>query len=711
MELYPTISSVGVRLAYTGDANANATAHLEWRAAGSTVWTRGVEMNRITAQRWAGSVLWLLPQRAYEIKAVIDDPDSASEATGTITTRSDVMPGFSGRTVHVATSGSDSSSGGSDDPLATLQAAVAMAQPGDQIMVAPGIYHQTVDLNHSGTAADPIHLVAEAPGVILDGSDPDFLSRSDWRDDGGGIYSLPFSGVTRVVCVDSLMRLFNAPSLSALQTNANGLGQGWVIEGGRLWLRLEGGVSPDGHVVHVARHDVGIRMQADHWRVAGFEVRYFGTLFPNVLGHLSGGITLIGAKHCIVTGCHVHTIGGRSIFLRSLAADNLIENNWVRDPRIGGWPWDVVKGTPNQELTGISNRGGRGNVIRFNTVTGTFNGVDGRPQDAAALTDENAAADCDIHDNVIEQLSDDGIETDEISGINVRIYRNRMSNVFSGFSTGPVWQGPEYILYNTVVAYTRGAFKPSNSSAGWIWICHNSTYSAAGVASLRPGGKFANHLFRNNILGTATTRLVDIEPSWILPGNHFDADILYRFDHGTPLFKWGTSYNTLAQLRAATGFELLGFNADPLFVSAATGNLRVLSGSPAVDAAIRLDGINDDYLGAAPDIGAFEGGVTVDVALEPAMAGLRLDPPRPSPTHGPVTIGYALPREALVVLRVFDLTGRRIREIAGETAPAGPGTARWDGRDLGGRPVPTGVYLVRMDALGEARVGRILVLR
>src|SRR5437762_2553809 len=57
-ELYPTYAAVGVRVAYTGDANANATGHLEWRPAGATTWTQGVSLTRIQNQRWAGSVMW-----------------------------------------------------------------------------------------------------------------------------------------------------------------------------------------------------------------------------------------------------------------------------------------------------------------------------------------------------------------------------------------------------------------------------------------------------------------------------------------------------------------------------------------------------------------------------------------------------------------------------------------------------------------------------
>src|SRR5690349_9070542 len=52
LELYPTFAAVGVRLSYSGDANLDATAHVEWRQTGTTPWNIGVTLTRITNQRW-----------------------------------------------------------------------------------------------------------------------------------------------------------------------------------------------------------------------------------------------------------------------------------------------------------------------------------------------------------------------------------------------------------------------------------------------------------------------------------------------------------------------------------------------------------------------------------------------------------------------------------------------------------------------------------
>jgi hypothetical protein len=596
LELYPTYQSVGVRLGFTGDANGNATARLEWRPAGGATWNPGVAMTRITGSRWAGSVLWLTTDRSYDVRAIIDDPDGGASATGTVNTRRELTTTPTGRTWWVATNGNDAGSGGSGSPLATLNAAAAIAQPGDEIRVRPGIYYQTLDTPRAGTAGSPIHLVADAPGVVIDGSDPAYLNRTDWRNDSGGIFSVPYSvTANRIVCVDSLQRLYKQASLAALQTNANAMTQGFAIEGSRLYVKLEDGSDPTGHVVHLARYNVGLYVDASYWRIDGFEVRYFG------MTSNGSGIQLLGANGCRISNNHVHVIGGRGIFLRLGSADVLIEGNLVRDPRVGAWPWNSTKGH-EEEITGISNRAGRGNVIRSNTVRGFFDGLDANVGD----TDENIAADADYHDNLVVACGDDGIETDTVSGINLRLWRNRFDGCFSGISIAPIYQGPEYVLYNEITNTYRGSFKFSLSSTGHAYIYHNTTSQThSGAPAVHPSGVYSNMHFANNILGAKGAATVSDDAGESATGNTFDYDLLTT-DYAA-LFRWkNTNYSSLSSLRSATGFEMSGRSGDPMFVSSASGDYRLQSDSPAIDGALRLPGINDAFSGAAPDMGAWE---------------------------------------------------------------------------------------------------------
>lgn len=599
LELYPTFNAIGVRMTYTGDANLDATAHVEWRAVGTSTWTTGVDLTRITNARFAGSVMWLKPGASYDVRCVVTDPDGGgTSAVSTVRTRGALPLAPTGTTWWVATNGNDADAGTAGAPLATLQAASAKAQPGDQIRVRPGVYYQALDVVNAGSPGNPIHLVADGPGVVLDGSDPASLHRTDWQSEGGGVYSIPFTAVTRLVVADSLQRLYHQASLAALQAGANGVPQGWVIENGRLYVRLEDGSSPVGHTMHIGRYNVGMFIDQNDWRVTGFEVRYFGT------GSGGFGIYIRYANRCIITDNKVHSIGGRLISLRVLSSDCVLERNTCYDGRISTWPWAAVK-AHEEEDTGISNRGGRGNVIRFNTIFGNFNAID----TADGGSDENVAADCDIDDNAISNVGDDAIETDTVSGINLRVYRNRVEGAFNMLSVAPNYQGPEYVLYNVFDDFRRSAFKYSYSGTGQTWICHNTVYTTRpGAPAVWPTGAYSNQHFRNNLLVTAATEVVSDDAGESQTGNDFQNDLLWAPGAST-LFRWkGTNYASLGSLRGATGFEAVGRNLDPMFVYPVIGSFGLLPGSPAIDAGIRLPGINDQYNGVAPDLGAFEFG-------------------------------------------------------------------------------------------------------
>ena len=63
---------------------------------------------------------------------------------------------------------------------------------------------------------------------------------------------------------------------------------------------------------------------------------------------------------------------------------------------------------------------------------------------------------------------------------------------------------------------------------------------------------------------------------------------------------------SMAEFTAWTGYEANGIVTDPLFVDEATHDYQLAAGSPAIDAAEVVPGVSDQFVGTAPDIGAFE---------------------------------------------------------------------------------------------------------
>lgn len=95
----------------------------------------------------------------------------------------------------------------------------------------------------------------------------------------------------------------------------------------------------------------------------------------------------------------------------------------------------------------------------------------------------------------------------------------------------------------------------------------------------------------------------------------------------------------------------------------------------------------------------------------PKVSSIALYPITPNPSSGSSLIRYALPEPSPVSLKVYDISGRLVRELGGGVRPAGTRSAFWDGRDGKGRPVPSGVYFCRLEAGGLSQARSVVLLR
>jgi hypothetical protein len=95
--------------------------------------------------------------------------------------------------------------------------------------------------------------------------------------------------------------------------------------------------------------------------------------------------------------------------------------------------------------------------------------------------------------------------------------------------------------------------------------------------------------------------------------------------------------------------------------------------------------------------------------LIPARFGLSA--PYPNPFNPAATIEFGLPVRAEVRLYVYDILGKRVRDLVRKTLPPGTHAVQWDGRDDSGLPLSSGIYFVRIRAGNFSAVRKVTLLK
>ena len=93
----------------------------------------------------------------------------------------------------------------------------------------------------------------------------------------------------------------------------------------------------------------------------------------------------------------------------------------------------------------------------------------------------------------------------------------------------------------------------------------------------------------------------------------------------------------------------------------------------------------------------------------PAAAWLQAGVPNPFTVS--TEIAYSLPSAAHLELGVYDVSGRKVAGLAQGTELAGRHVVRWDGRNASGRPLPAGIYFVRLNLPGHQEARKIVLAR
>ena len=133
-----------------------------------------------------------------------------------------------------------------------------------------------------------------------------------------------------------------------------------------------------------------------------------------------------------------------------------------------------------------------------------------------------------------------------------------------------------------------------------------------------------------------------------------------------------------------------------------TGNMRMRFVANEVGVGTIVEAAVDDFrlLSLAPGQGAAAAATSTPRLLAGAPA-LSLHVDGPNPSQHDIRLRFAVPARTSVDLAVFDLGGRRIRDLVRGIAEPGEHRASWDGLDDGGHPIASGVYFARLECQGR----------
>ncbi|MCD6405476.1 MAG: hypothetical protein J7M19_06590 [Planctomycetes bacterium] len=329
---------------------------------------------------------------------------------------------------------------------------------------------------------------------------------------------------------------------------------------------------------------------------------YFGGRPTSDLSLKSVGIAV---THCKTLHCFNGLFGKAS---ESYFADNRIRGDWHGGSEGDGYTVH-----------------GYGNVLCYNTITHTSNGIS-----------PEYSRDCDFYNNNVIFHGTDLVELDN-GGANMRIFNNRMATTeANGISFQPYIGGPAYIIGNQIVDVYENIFKDRQKSCGAILL--NNTFVAPRFTALTEQVYARNNLFLttramkpsadrvNAVVACHGEDLLRSPQTLDLDYDGYNGPVgIYKHNFYLELPRKPEALS-LDVLRKETGLEAHGVALrledcfkTPLYDKAAEEHrhnwdglpfpdFTLKPGAPAIDKGVVVPNVIENYQGQAPDLGALESG-------------------------------------------------------------------------------------------------------
>ena len=331
----------------------------------------------------------------------------------------------------------------------------------------------------------------------------------------------------------------------------------------------------------------GIDIAASHIWLEGLTVR----------NQAYATFSILAPENVVIRRCSFYN-NHYSIYLQQGGRDWYIADN-----RIVG---DTPAYSESFDGEGIELNTTSGHTVAHNSITNVADAI------SYPLTN------VDIFGNDIFDTSDDGIEADN-GKANVRMWSNRIHNaVHNAISFQPQNGGPWYIIRNQIVSNKEAPFKFRTTDR--FVLLHNTIVNWASLSCCND-----HHLFgaysRNNLwISTQGGQIWYFGPNTRDWRTDLDYDGFDWGNSGSPFYYGGSSYASLSSFASASGlerngrqvaksacFESLNFPS-PAPASIPSQVMTLKAGCNAIDGGAILPNINNGFIGAAPDMGAYEYG-------------------------------------------------------------------------------------------------------
>ena len=667
LNVHTTFHNVGVQINYTGDVDSNAIATLEANI-NNTGFQPMHKMSRVYQSSFVGTIFNLAPQTSVDVRVTLSDPSGVTNPihTASISTRDETIPLPGITEIHVAKTGSDVSGDGSiANPYLTIQKAIDNVAFGNTIIIHEGNYHEQTTIAYLNPPTNmPITIKSAAnETVVLTGTDSTYNDINVWTNEGNNIYSTPLSGGTYYIGFDGnrMWRYDALAQLTSLPYNTDG-GFYNDLSNNKAYARFPGNASPSGHTISLSTKHFGFEIfESSNFVIDGLNFTNFNS--EEHSGSIRIGDSTIG--FWVVNNTFENT--ETAVRLEGYVENLAVMNNEFSDQGVNVFEWDFVKEYQwwlERGALYITNDGytGQGIIFYNNYVHDMFDGVKivGSEDDFTAYPTNS-----EVINNTFNHLSDDGVEVDGFA-CNIRIMNNEFTNLLAGVSVAPAIAGPVYIIRNTMADLNNVAspnwettavkFSYDGERSGEIFIYHNTGATSElnqAALSITNDANWQKLTFRNNIWqGTEWGFYHWLDNTAQLVLEH-DYDLVYSTNSNYLVLFDGIEYSTLSDYTTAVEHCENCEEGNPLFVNYLLGDYHLTTPSPAIDKGILIQGINDDFIDASPDMGRYEYGQTLALN-ESEILKIKA---YPNPTSGVLLIEGM----SIFSYEIYDVNGQLIK--------------------------------------------------